>query len=110
MSIAQIKTGDLTFLVECDDRNLAQLPEGRCTVPTGVNGEKIVEMTEQIFTKAGMIASAIAGNVKKGLDSLDYFPEEVELELGFAITSAGKILIFSGETEAGIKLRMKWEK
>lgn len=108
MPVVQIGHGESSFLMECIDRNLSFQEPGRATVPTKIGNGQIDGLTEQIFEKVGAIASIVIENAKKGICYSTNAPGECELELSFAITTTGKILILSGETEMGIKLRLKW--
>lgn len=108
MSVVQIGHGESLFLLECSDYNLPSQESGRATVPTKIGNRQIEGLTEQVFEKVGAIASIVMENAKKGMYNTANAPKECELELSFVITTAGKILILSGETEMGIKLRLKW--
>lgn len=108
MTIVRIGHGESSFLLECSDCNIPSQDPRRATVPTKIENGQIEGLTEQVFEKVGAIASIVMENAKKGMCNTVNAPKECELELSFAITTAGKILILSGETEMGIKLRLKW--
>lgn len=108
MSVVQIGHGESSFLMECSDCNLPSQEPRRATVPTKIGNGQIDDITEQVFEKVGVVASIVMENAKKGMCNLTNVPKECELELCFAITTTGKILILTGETEMGIKLRLKW--
>ena len=110
MSIVQIGHGELSFLMECIDCNLPVQEAGRATIPTKIGDGQIGGLPEEVFAKVGAIVSIVMENAKKGVCNPNNVPEECELELNFAITTTGKILILSGEAEMGIKLRLKWKK
>ena len=107
MSVIQIQKDDMTFFIEC--RDIPEYEGRRDTKTTAISGNKDLFFTEQVFEQIGRIAHTVASHVKKGVVTSEYAPSEFELELSFTVTTAGNILVLSGETETGITLRMKWE-
>lgn len=79
------------------------------TVPSGFRDNTIKKLPKTVFSDVGMLAKKASEEFRRGLEPSENLPKEVELEFSFAITTTGKILILSGETEFGVKLKLTWK-
>ena len=104
--ILVMECGDSSLLIECVD---AYLPgEAVSTEPTSL-ADTVKKIPKDIFANLGTMAKDVAEEFKNGIGALENMPKEIELEFNFAITTSGKLLVLSGDTEIGIKLKLKWK-
>lgn len=105
--IISMDYGDSTVLIECVDTAVSEMGDG--TAPSGLLNEVSDKLPKNIFVELGMLAKKVGDDFRSGLDTWDNLPKEVELEFNFAITTTGKLLVLSAESEMGIKLKLKWK-
>lgn len=105
--IFEMDCGDTTLLIECVDANLPSQSSG--TIPSGIGANVIKKLPKDLFFEIGCLANNVSNEFRKNLETLDNVPKEVELEFGFGVTTTGKILVLSAETEIGMKLKLKWK-
>lgn len=96
----------MSILIQCFD---AHDSSSTGTIPSGFRNNTITEIPKNVFSNIGTLAKKASKEFRRGLDPSDNLPKEVELEFNFTITTTGKILILSGETEFGVKLRLTWK-
>lgn len=103
--VLELDCGESSLLVECID---IHQNNGLGTIPSGL-GDDIKKLSGDVFGNVVEIAQSVSADIRNRFNDAENMPKELELELNFAITTAGKLLILSGESETGIKLKLTWK-
>lgn len=104
--ILELECGDTMLLMECID---TQSYNEIGTKPSGILEDTINTISEDVFADLATMSQSIANRFRSGFETSVNMPKEMELEFNFAITTSGKLLILSGETQTGIKLKLTWK-
>jgi hypothetical protein len=79
-------------------------------VPVASSGEKVIQKAKDYLddnlNKIKVFSSSIANSIK----SLDFAPNELEVEFGVKFAADAGIIISSISSEANITIKLKWSK
>lgn len=90
------------------DTDVAPAPMGRNGESIGKTLETVTgNISEKVFENASKLIFNMADSLKKQFTD-DNKPDEMEIEFSLLFGIDAKIVIVSSNTEAAIKVRMKW--
>ncbi len=80
-------------------------------MPTSA-GEKVKKVMGDAYAAMKEVLKNISEDIGEHLNSIDLpkRPKQVEMEFSIAVSGEGKLIIINGEAEAGVKVKLTWER
>jgi hypothetical protein len=95
------------FYIEVEDPAVAEASRGGTTEPVT---RGIIQNVQESFDKALQPLKEISNSIVNCIKDIANSPEEVEVELGLKFTAKAGIILTSFDSEANLKIVLRWKK